>query len=69
MLGLMEAFKAGHLPLQEGTTLRSFLSKMMKCKPKRISKKFEGEESELFLKPMAVGSPADSNQNQDIAHF
>ena len=42
MLGLMEAFKAGHLPLQEGTTLRSFLSSMMKCKPKRISKKFEG---------------------------
>ena len=42
MLGLMEAFKAGHLPLQEGTTLRSFLSRMMKCKPKRISKKFEG---------------------------
>jgi hypothetical protein len=42
MLGLMEAFKAGHLPLREGTTLRSFLSSMMKCKPKRISKKFEG---------------------------
>ena len=42
MLGLMEAFKAGHLPLQEGTTLRGFLSSMMKCKPKRISKKFEG---------------------------
>ena len=42
MLGLMEAFKVGHLPLQDGTTLRSFLSKMMRCKPKRISKKFEG---------------------------
>jgi len=38
MLGLMEAFKAGHLPLREGTTLRSFLSSMMNCKPKRISK-------------------------------
>ncbi|CAB9523844.1 expressed unknown protein [Seminavis robusta] len=42
MLALMEAFKAGQLPLREGTTLRSFLSSMMKCKPKRISKKFEG---------------------------
>jgi len=36
MIGLMEAFKAGQLPLQEGTTLRSFLSSMMGCKPKRI---------------------------------
>ena len=29
----------GHLPLKEGMSLRSFLSKMVHCNPKRISKK------------------------------
>lgn len=40
---LIEEFQAGFLPIREGTSLRSFLSKMLNCKPKRISKKFEGE--------------------------
>ena len=35
---LIEEFQAGYLPIREGTSLRSFLSKMLNCKPKRISK-------------------------------
>jgi hypothetical protein len=41
---LIEEFKQGHLPLKEGTSLRSFLAKMVHCNPKRISKKFEGSD-------------------------
>ncbi|CAB9505510.1 expressed unknown protein [Seminavis robusta] len=41
---LIEEFQAGYLPIREGTSLRSFLSKMLNCKPKRISKKFEGSD-------------------------
>ena len=33
---------AGHLPLTDGTTLRTFLSKLLNCDPMRISKKFTG---------------------------
>lgn len=40
---LIAEFKAGYLPLDEGTTLRSFLAKMLSCNPKRVSKKFEGQ--------------------------
>ena len=32
------------MPIREGTSLRNFLSKMLNCKPKRISKKFEGSD-------------------------
>eukprot|EP01082_Thalassiosira_pseudonana_P007008 g14904.t1 g14904 contig21:122116-123241(-) len=35
-------FRAGLLPLEDGTTLRDFLSKLLKCDPMRITKKFEG---------------------------
>ncbi|CAB9515974.1 expressed unknown protein [Seminavis robusta] len=38
---LIEEFRSGALPLREGTTLRSFLSKMVNCNPKRVSKKYE----------------------------
>lgn len=40
---LIEEFKAGLLPLTDGTTLRTFLSKLLNCDPMRISKKFVGE--------------------------
>lgn len=42
LLCLVEAFDHGYLPLPNGTTLRGFLAKMLSCKPKRISKRFEG---------------------------
>lgn len=35
-------FKAGVLPLKDGTTLRCFLAERLKCDPMRISKKFSG---------------------------
>lgn len=39
---LIDAFKAGVVPIPDGTTLRIFLSRMLSCPPKRISKKFVG---------------------------
>ena len=37
---LIQEFKAGLLPLTDGTTLRTFLSKLLNCDPMRISKKY-----------------------------
>lgn len=39
---LISEFKSGLLPLTDGTTLRTFLSKLLNCDPMRISKKFVG---------------------------
>ena len=39
---LIEEFKAGLLPIADGTTLRTFLSKLLNCDPMRISKKYVG---------------------------
>ena len=36
---LIQEFKSGLLPLTDGTTLRTFLSKLLNCDPMRISKK------------------------------
>jgi hypothetical protein len=44
-LRLIAEFKEGTLPLAEGTTLRTFLSKLLRCDPMRISKKFVGNNS------------------------
>ncbi|RHY29679.1 hypothetical protein DYB32_004957 [Aphanomyces invadans] len=41
---LIEEFKHGNLPLAEGTTLRTFLSKLLNCDPMRISKKYTGNQ-------------------------
>lgn len=59
---LMEEFRAGTLDLQEGTTLRSFLAIKLNCKPKRISKKYEGKNydgKQLFWKSEEAFSPAE----------
>lgn len=40
--GLIDEFKAGNLALPDGTSLRQFLAKMLNCSPKRISKRYEG---------------------------
>lgn len=40
---LIVEFKSGLLPLTDGTTLRTFLSKLLNCDPMRISKKFVGQ--------------------------
>ncbi len=40
---LIYEFKMGLLPLTDGTTLRTFLSKLLNCDPMRISKKFVGQ--------------------------
>jgi hypothetical protein len=40
--GLIVEFDAGLLPIAEGTTMRSFVAKMLNCNPKRVSKKYDG---------------------------
>jgi hypothetical protein len=44
-LKVVESFKAGVLPLAEGTTLRNLLSVQLHCAPMRITKKFSKDES------------------------
>lgn len=39
---LIQEFEAGSLNIDEGLSLRRFLSMALNCSPKRISKKFEG---------------------------
>ncbi|CAI5725993.1 unnamed protein product [Peronospora destructor] len=39
---MIEAFKAGYLPLHGNVSLRKFLSEVLMCHPMRISKKFVG---------------------------
>ena len=41
---LIRDFEAGLLPLENGATLRAFLSKKLNCDPMRISKKFAGSK-------------------------
>lgn len=41
---LIAEFREGMLPLTDGTTLRTFLAKILNCDPMRISKKFVGKK-------------------------
>ena len=41
---LIQEFKSGLLPLTDGTSPRTFLSKLLKCDPMRITKKFAGND-------------------------
>lgn len=50
---LIRNFEAGLLPLENGATLRAYLSKKLNCDPMRISKKFAGARclgKQIFLK-------------------
>ncbi len=42
---VVESFKAGVLPLADGTTLRTYLSGQLHCAPMRITKKFAKDSS------------------------
>ena len=42
---LIVEFKRGTLPLPPNVTLREFLSRLLRCDPMRITKKFEGDNS------------------------
>ena len=41
---LIDDFEAGLLPLENGATLRVYLSEKLNCDPMRISKKFTGNK-------------------------
>ncbi|KAJ8598215.1 hypothetical protein CTAYLR_005515 [Chrysophaeum taylorii] len=54
---LIRDFDAGLLPLENGATLRAFLSKKLNCSAMRISKKFAGEKclgKQIFLRRSGV---------------
>jgi hypothetical protein len=61
---LIHEFKEGLLPLTEGTTLRTFLSKVLNCDPMRISKKFVGANSigkQIFRKKRYASNTVDQH--------
>jgi hypothetical protein len=41
---LIEIFEAGVAPIENGSTLRSYLSERLNCAPMRISKKYTGDK-------------------------
>jgi len=63
-LKLIDEFNGGHLPLTEGTTLRTFLSEVLRCQPMRVSKKFVGDNSlgrKSFRRSTVARSPDESS--------
>ncbi|GKY90712.1 hypothetical protein MPSEU_000044600 [Mayamaea pseudoterrestris] len=58
---LIHEFKSGLLPLTDGTTLRTFLSKLLNCDPMRISKKFVGSN--------CIGKQVFRRRNADLARL
>ena len=74
--GLIHEFKEGRLPLSEGTTLRTFLSKVLNCDPMRISKKFVGANSigkQIFRRKRLVNGvtadPIADRVNDELAQL
>ena len=66
---LIQEFKAGLLPLTDGTTLRTFLSKLLNCDPMRISKKFVGNNcigKQVFRRRVADMNRLTSEQIQQM---
>jgi hypothetical protein len=65
---LIAEFRHGALPIRNGTTLRSFLSKMINCNPKRVSKKYEntGYSGKTPFRPSVVPiSMAETNRRRE----
>ena len=56
---LIDEFKKGTLPIPNGITLRTFLSKLLNCDPMRISKKFVGNNciGKVFTLPCPPSPP------------
>ncbi|CEG37387.1 uncharacterized protein PHALS_04981 [Plasmopara halstedii] len=53
---MIDAFKAGYLPLHGNVSLRKFLSEMLLCHPMRISKKFVGYVRKYHYYRVAAGT-------------
>jgi hypothetical protein len=60
---LIHEFKLGSLPLPNNITLREFLSKLLRCDPMRITKKFEGDNS---LRKVVYKRLADARVIQEV---
>jgi len=46
---LIQLFQEGWIPIENGTTLRAFLSSVLQCSPKRISDRFKGDMHEVTI--------------------
>eukprot|EP00984_Skeletonema_dohrnii_P035533 scaffold35421_cov266-Skeletonema_dohrnii-CCMP3373.AAC.1 len=62
-LHLIELFRARWIPIKDGTSMREFLSTMLRCQPQRISDKFKGNthgavigEEALFVRDAAAAN-------------
>ncbi|CAB9496810.1 RING [Seminavis robusta] len=62
--GLIDEFREGNLALPDGTSLRQFLAKMLNCSPKRISKRYEGNNyskgRKFYVKSAGQLGPAEA---------
>ncbi|KAG7383628.1 hypothetical protein PHYPSEUDO_003503 [Phytophthora pseudosyringae] len=63
---MIEAFKAGYLPLHGNVSLRKFLSEVLVCHPMRISKKFVGYVRKYHWYRIAAGKCDPEAKNQAL---
>jgi hypothetical protein len=61
---LIEEFRSGTLPIPNGITLRTFLSKLLNCDPMRISKKFVGNK--CIGKVLSESCPSSSSSHYSL---
>lgn len=69
---MIEAFKAGYLPLHGNVSLRKFLSEVLVCHPMRISKKFVGYVRKYHWYRIAAGKcdpEAKQQALEQLAHL
>ena len=69
---LIHEFREGWLPLTDGTTLRTFLAKVLNCDPMRISKKYVGSNSigkQVFKKNKSDISSKQLSQMIEAMHM
>ena len=69
---LIRDFDAGLLPLENGATLRAFLSKKLNCSAMRISKKFAGEKclgKQIFTRRPGVDDDQLEQETQNLARL
>ncbi|RLN53520.1 hypothetical protein BBJ29_003501 [Phytophthora kernoviae] len=66
---MIEAFKAGYLPLHGNVSLRKFLSEVLVCHPMRISKKFVGYVRKYHWYRIAAGKCDPEAKYQALNHL
>lgn len=66
---MIDAFKAGYLPLHGNVSLRKFLSEVLVCHPMRISKKFVGYVRKYHWYRIAAGKCDPESKRQALLNL